>query len=72
MNSRTFLAEPQAQELQSFPQRGQYPLIQEYTLNHNDVKAPYNLRYIPYLRGIGLFGSFERPGSRKAVGLNAV
>ena len=36
-------------------QRAQYPLIKEYTLNHN-IEAPYNLRYIPYLRGIGLSG----------------
>ena len=38
------------------PQRTQYPLIKEYTLNHN-IKAPIILKYVPQLRGIGISGS---------------
>ena len=30
--------------------RAQHPLIKESTLNHH-IKAPYNLKYIPYLMG---------------------
>ena len=37
----------------SITQRAQYPFIKEHTLNHN-IKAPYNLRYVSYLKGIGL------------------
>ena len=39
-------------------QRTQYPLIKEYTLNHNikAIKGLYNLRYIHKLMGIGFSG----------------
>ena len=46
-------------------QRAQDPLIKEYTSNHS-IKGPYNLRCIPYSRGIG-FSGIGCVGSASAV-----